>query len=140
MGKSAVLEKVRSAGEVVGPKAREVRDAVEPRARELGEAVVPRVKQLGETMAPKVKTARRKVGFWIAGEEPRKARKWPAVAATGAGALLAFMFDPVSGRRRRAAAKDWVAARFALLTGRAQRPVTIGGSAPQLDETFATTS
>ena len=112
MGTSTVMEKVRSAGQAVGPKVRGVRDAVEPRARELGDAVAPRVKQLGETVAPKVKTARRKVGFWIAGEEPRKARKWPAFAAAGIGAGLAFFLDPVSGKRRRSVAKDWVGARF----------------------------
>ena len=112
MGKSAVLEKVRSAGEVVGPKARDVRDAVEPRARELGEAVAPRVQQLAETVAPKVKTARRKVGFWIAGEEPRKPRRWPAFVAMGMGAVGAFFLDPVSGKRRRAVTWDWVGARF----------------------------
>jgi hypothetical protein len=112
MRKRAVLEKVRSAGEVVGPKAREVRDAVEPRARELGEAVAPRVKQLAETVAPKVKTARRKVGFWIAGEEPRKPRRWPAFVAVGMGAVAAFFLDPVSGKRRRSVTRDWVGARF----------------------------
>ena len=111
MRKSAVLEKVRSAGEVVGPKARDVRDAVEPRARELGEAVAPRAKQLSETVAPKVKIARRKVGFWIAGEEPRKPRRWAAFVAVGMGAVAAFFLDPVSGKRRRSVTRDWVGAK-----------------------------
>ncbi|MGH2691396.1 MAG: BON domain-containing protein [Actinomycetota bacterium] len=100
MGTSAVVEKVRHAGEVVGPK-----------AREIGEAVGPKVKQLGKTVAPKVKTARRRVGFWIAGEEPRKGRRWQAIAAAGIGAVAAFFLDPVSGKRRRSVTKDWVGAR-----------------------------
>ena len=132
MRRNAVLEKVRSAGEVVGPKAREVRDAVEPRARELGEAVVPRVKQLAETVAPKVKTARRKVGFWIAGEEPRKPRRWPAFVAVGMGAVAAFFLDPVSGKRRRTVTKDWVAARVRGLGRR-----TAEESVPENDATLA---
>ena len=132
MGKSAVLERMRSAGEVVGPKAREVRDAVEPRARELGEAVAPRVKQLAETVAPKVKTARRKVGFWIAGEEPRKSRRWPAIAAAGIGAVAVFFLDPVSGKRRRTVTKDWVVARVRGLGHR-----TVEESVPENDAALA---
>lgn len=112
MGTSAVATKVRHLGEAVGPKARQVRDAVGPKARELG-----------ETVAPKVRRARRKVGFWIAGEEPRKSRRWPAVAAAGIGAAIAFFLDPVSGRRRRAVTKDWLAARA---RGLGQRTARIG--------------
>ena len=139
MGRNAVLTKVRDAGGQVAPKAREIRDAVGPKVTELREVIGPKARDLGETLAPKVKTARRKVGFWIAGEEPRKARKWPAVAATGAGALLAYLFDPVSGKRRRAAAKDWVTTRFAQLTGRARRPAPAEQPSLRLDDTYAPT-
>lgn len=142
MGSSAVLTKVRNAGGQVAPKARDLRDAVGPKVTELREVIGPKAKDLGETLAPKVKVARRKVGFWIAGEEPRKARKWPAVAAVGAGAFLAYIFDPVSGKRRRAAAKDWVTARFGRLTGRTPRaltPETVDQQALHLDEAFAPT-
>lgn len=121
MGTSAVMEKVRHAGEAVGPKVRDVRDAVGPKAREIGGVVGPKVKHLGETVAPKVKTARRKVGFWIAGEEPRRTRKWPAVAAAGIGAIAAFFLDPVSGKRRRSVAKDWVGTRFRAVGRRTAR-------------------
>jgi len=72
-------------------------------------------------VAPKVKTARRKVGFFIAGEEPRKARRWPAFAAAGVGAVAAFFLDPVSGKRRRAVTKDWVAGRFRAVGRRTTR-------------------
>lgn len=121
MVKGSVLERVRSAGEAAAPKVREVRDVVGPKARELGDAVRPRVKQLGENVAPRVRTARRKVGFWIAGEEPRRARRWPAVAAVGVGAMAAFFLDPVSGKRRRSVARDWVGARFRDVGRRATR-------------------
>jgi hypothetical protein len=121
MGTSAVVDKVRHVGEAVGPK-----------AREIGEVVGPKVKQLGETVAPKVKTARRRVGFWIAGEEPRKSRRWPAIAAAGIGAVAAFFLDPVSGKRRRTVTKDWVAARVRGLGRR-----TVEESVPENDATLA---
>lgn len=125
MGTSAAATKVRDLGEAVGPKARQVRDAIGPRARELGDAVGPRIKDIGQAVKPRVRNARRKVGFWIAGEEPHKSRKWLAVAAAGIGAFLAFFLDPVSGKRRRAVTKDWVAARA---RGVGQRTVRIGRS------------
>lgn len=144
MASNAVLTKVKRVGEQVAPKTRELREAVAPKVKQVGDAIGPKARELGETLAPKVKVARRKVGFWIAGEEPKKSKKWPAVAATGAGALLAYLFDPVSGKRRRAAARDWAAARFHQLTGRAPRPATdsatIEQTAIHLDETFAPTS
>ena len=121
MGTNAVMDKVRHAGDVVVPKVREVGAAVGPRVREVGETVGPKVKQLGETMAPKVRTARRKVGFWIAGEEPRRSRKWPAVVAAGIGASVAFFLDPVSGKRRRATTRDWIAGRFRAFGRRSAR-------------------
>lgn len=142
MGRTAVLTKAKDLGEQVAPRARELRDAVGPKVMEFREVIGPKAKDLGDTLRPKVKLARRKVGFWIAGEEPRKARKWPAVAAVGAGAFLAYVFDPVSGRRRRAAAKDWVAARFNQLTGRTPDPVTesFEQNTLHLDEAFTPTS
>jgi hypothetical protein len=135
--KDAVGPKAREIGQAVGPKARELRDAVGPRARELGQAVGPKVKELGEVVGPKVKVARRKVGFWIAGEEPRKPRKWPAIAAAGIGAVAAFFLDPTSGKRRRAATKDWVAARFRAV-GRSTTRLGRGVGRESLPENDAT--
>ena len=103
MRNAAVATRVRQVGEVVGPKAREIKEAIGPKVKEIGEAVGPRVQEIREAAGPKVKAARRKVGFWIAGEEPPSPRRWPAVAAAGVGAALAFFLDPVSGKRRRAA-------------------------------------
>ena len=139
MRSSAVLTKVKDVGEQVGPRARDLRDAVGPKVTELREVIGPKAKDLGETIGPKVKVARRKVGFWIAGEEPKKASKWPAVAALGAGALLAYVFDPVSGQRRRAAAKDWITARFQRITGRAPEQIAGEDRALRLEEAFAPT-
>jgi hypothetical protein len=129
---NAVATKVRDVGEAIGPKAREIRDAVGPKAREIRDAVGPKardfrdavgpkVRDLGEAVKPKVQRARRKVGYWIAGEEPRKARRWPAFAAAGVGAMIAFFLDPVSGKRRRNVTRDWVVARFRGVGRRAER-------------------
>lgn len=101
MGKSAVAEKVRDLGHVVGPKAREVREVTGAKAHELGEAMKPRVKE-----------TRKKVGYWIAGEEPPKRHTGRAFAAVGIGAILAFFLDPSSGRNRRTVAKEWFVSRF----------------------------
>jgi hypothetical protein len=101
MGMSAVAEKVKDLGQVVGPKAREVRGVTGAKAHELGEAI-----------KPKVKVTRKKVGYWIAGEKPPKRRTGRAVAAVGIGAVVAFFFDPSNGKRRRAAAKDWFIAKI----------------------------
>ncbi len=118
---NAVATRARNLGEQIGPKARELKDAVPPKAKEIGHAVGPKVKEVGAVVRPKVKIARRKVGFWIAGEQPRKPRRWPAIAATGVGAVAAYFLDPVSGKRRRAVTKDWVAGRFRAVGRRSAR-------------------
>ena len=101
MGKNGVAERVRDLGHVVGPKAREVREVTGAKAHELGEAI-----------KPKVKDTRKKVGYWIAGEEPPKRRTGRAVAAVGIGAILAFFLDPSNGKSRRTTAKEWIVSRF----------------------------
>lgn len=118
---NAVATRVRDVGEAIGPKAREFREAVGPKVRELGDAVGPKVREIGETVKPRVQRARRKVGYWIAGEEPPKRRRWPVLAAVGVGAAVTFFFDPVSGKRRRAVTRDWVMARFRGVGSRAER-------------------
>ena len=149
MGRSAVLTRAKDVGEQVAPRARELRDAigpavkelgdaVGPRAREIRDAVGPKARELRDAAGPKVKEVRRSVGYWIAGEEPEppKTPKWPAVIGTGVGALAVFFFDPVSGKRRRAATKQWVVSKVRALTGRA--PVTAVPA--DEDRTFAPTS
>ena len=140
MGRSAVLTKAKDVGEQVAPRARELRDAIAPAVRELGDAVGPKARELREAAGPKVKEVRRSVGYWIAGEEPEppKTSKWPAVIGTGVGALAVFFFDPVSGKRRRAATKEWIATKVRSLTGRdrASADTTVSLS----NGTFAPTS
>lgn len=109
MGRNGVAEKVRDLGHVVGPKAQEVREVAGVKAHELGEALKPRVK-----------ATRKKVGYWIAGEEPPKRRTGRAFVAAGIGAVLAFFLDPSNGKRRRAATKEWFATRVRSLTGGAR--------------------
>lgn len=140
MGRSAVLTKAKDVGEQVAPRARELRDAIGPAVKELGEAVGPKARELREAAGPKVKEVRRSVGYWIAGEEPEppKASKWPAVIGTGVGALAVFFFDPVSGKRRRAATREWVVTKVRSLTGR-DRP-TEDTTVSLSNGTFAPTS
>jgi hypothetical protein len=151
MGRSAVLTKAKDVGEQVAPRARELRDAIGPvlkdvrdaagpKARELRDAAGPKARELRDAAAPKVKEVRRSVGYWIAGEEPEppKASKWPAVIGTGVGALAVFFFDPVSGKRRRAATKEWLATKVRSLTGR-ERPRS-DATAPLSGGTFAPTA
>lgn len=102
-----------------GKQAREIREragdlggTVRSRAGEVGGAVRTRAGELGERAAVRSRGARRSVGYWIAGEEPRKRSRWWAVGAGAAGAAAAFFLDPVSGKRRRHVARDWIAARF----------------------------
>ena len=150
MGRSAVLTKAKDVGEQVAPRARELRDAigpavkelgdaVGPKARELRDAVGPKARELRDAAAPKVKEVRRSVGYWIAGEEPEppKSSKWPAVIGTGVGALTVFFFDPVSGKRRRAAMKQWVGTKVRSITGRGRNNEA---TAPLSGGTFPPTS
>jgi hypothetical protein len=115
-----------------GKQAREIREragdlggTVRTRAGTAGGAVRARAGELGERAAVRTRGARRSVGYWIAGQEPRKRSRWWAVGAGAAGAAAAFFLDPVSGKRRRHVARDWIAARFrgagagARRTGRA---------------------
>jgi hypothetical protein len=109
-------KEIRERARVAGARAREVGGRFGERFGEttkdtrerLGKSTKDTRKRLGQT----TKDARRKVGYWVAGEEPAKPRTrlWTALAL-GAGAVAAFFFDPVSGKRRRHVTRDWVAAR-----------------------------
>lgn len=81
------------------------------RAGELGGAVRARAGELGHEAADRTKGLRRRVGYWIAGEEPRKRGRLTTILAVAVGAAGAFFLDPVSGKRRRQVTRDWVAAR-----------------------------
>jgi hyperosmotically inducible periplasmic protein len=96
----------------------ELKMRAEDRAREvarrtgrLGREAGRRASTVGHEVAGRTKGTRRRVGYWIAGEEPpKRTRLWIVVAGT-AGAAAAFFLDPVSGKRRRHVARDWIAAR-----------------------------
>jgi gas vesicle protein len=108
----------RRAADVGGTIRRRAGDAggtVRSRAGELGGTVKGRAGELGHRAAVRTKGARRSVGYWIAGEDPKKRRTGEILMAGVAGvvgAAAAFFLDPVSGKRRRHVARDWVAARF----------------------------
>lgn len=77
----------------------------------LGRAAGQRAATVGHEVAGRTKGARRRVGYWIAGEEPSKRSRLWIVVAGATGAAAAFFLDPVSGKRRRHVTRDWVAAR-----------------------------
>jgi BON domain len=81
------------------------------RTRRLGRKAGRRAEGVGEGVAGRTREARRRVGYWIAGEEPRKGSRLKIVAAGAAGAAAAFYLDPVSGKHRRHVTRDWLAAR-----------------------------
>lgn len=96
----------------------ELRAKAEDRARDiaqrtgrLGRVAGRRASSVGQEVAGRAKGARRRVGYWIAGEEPPKRTHLWIVLAGAAGAAAAFFLDPVSGKRRRHVTRDWVAAR-----------------------------
>jgi hypothetical protein len=113
----------------------ELKTKAEDRARDiaqrtgrLGRVAGRRASSVGHEVAGRTKGARRRVGYWIAGEEPRKrTRLWIVVAGT-AGAAAAFFLDPVSGKRRRHVTRDWVAARARDIGRRMRRAGRAAGA------------
>lgn len=106
----------------------ELKTKAEERAREiarrtgrLGSVAGRRASTVGHEVAGRTKGARRRVGYWIAGEEPPKRTRLWIVAAGTAGAVAAFFLDPVSGKRRRHVTRDWIAARARGVGRRARR-------------------
>ena len=85
---------------------------VRDRAVEAGEVVRTTAGDLGRRAAERTKGTRQTVGYWIAGEKPKKRRTGRVLLAGAAGATAAFFLDPSNGKRRRDAVKEWVAARF----------------------------
>jgi hypothetical protein len=83
------------------------------RVEDARKAAEPRLKAARKRAGKGLKRTRRKVGFLVAGEKPpsRKRRIGTGLVAGAAGAAAAFFLDPVSGKRRRHVAKDWIAAR-----------------------------
>jgi hypothetical protein len=114
-------ERVRSGVEDLGHGARS-------RARDLRKAARSRAGDLRKDVDSRTKDRRRRVGYWIAGEEPARHRvRWTLVAGA-AGAAAAFFLDPVSGKRRRHVARDWLAARLRRAGRRTERAGRAAGA------------
>jgi hyperosmotically inducible protein len=108
-------------GGAVRSKAGDLGGTVRSKAGEVGGAVRSRADRVGERATTTTKGARRKLGYWIAGEEPPKSRTGTVLLAGAAGAAAAYFLDPANGKRRRHLAVDWISARFRGAGRRAER-------------------
>ena len=115
-----VRSKAGDVGGTVRSKAGDVGGTVRSKAGDVGGTVRSRAGDLGSAAAARTKHARRRVGYWIAGEKPKRGTGW-ILAAGAAGAAAAFFLDPANGKRRRHVAKDWIVARFRRAGGVAAR-------------------
>lgn len=112
MSTTTMKRKAKKQGKELRKRALRTGDVITSRAEEAAGTVRTRAGDLGRRAAEQTQGARRSVGYWIAGEEPPKRRTGGVLLAGAAGAAVAFFLDPVSGRRRRGVARDWIAARF----------------------------
>jgi BON domain-containing protein len=112
--------KAGDVGGTVRSKAGEVGGTVRSKAGDVGGTVRSRAGDIGTVAASRTKDARRRVGYWIAGEKPKRGTG-RILAAGAAGAAAAFFLDPANGKRRRHVAKDWIAARFRRAGGATAR-------------------
>jgi hyperosmotically inducible periplasmic protein len=96
--------------ERTGQGARELGRTVREGGQEVASRVDRGSRDLRRKAGERTRDVRRRVGYWVAGEQPKR-RTGVVVLAGVAGAIAAFFLDPVSGKRRRHVAKDWVAAR-----------------------------
>lgn len=121
MNTTTMKRKARKQARRLHAEAVHVGGVVKDRAADAGGAVRTTAEDLGRRAAERTKGTRQTVGYWIAGEQPRKRRTGRVLLAGAAGAAAAFFLDPVSGKRRRHVARDWVAARFRDAGSRARR-------------------
>ena len=135
-------ERAKAAARKIREPVRDVATKIAPKAREIGETVGAKASDIRGDIGTRTKETRRKVGYWIAGEEPPKRPTKEIVIAAGAGAIAAFFLDPVNGRRRRSVARDWLLARLrragtgaaGATRGIAARAQGIGNRVVHLDE------
>jgi hypothetical protein len=112
MDTTTMKRKARQQGRRVRHETARAGGVVKDRAVEAGEAVRTTAGDLGRRAAERTKGPRQTVGYWIAGEKPRKRRTGRVLLAGAAGATAAFFLDPSNGKRRRDTVKQWVATRF----------------------------
>jgi hypothetical protein len=119
--------RAREAGGRFGETTKETRERLGKTTKDTRERLGKTTKDTRQRLGKTTKDARRRLGYWVAGEEPAKpkTRLWTALAL-GAGAVAAFFFDPVSGKRRRHITRSWISGRFrgaGTRTARAGRAV-----------------
>jgi len=128
MSTTTMKRKARKQARRLQAEAVHLGGAVKDRAAEAGGAVRTTAEDLGRRAAERTKGTRQTVGYWIAGEQPKQRHPGRALLVAGAGAAAAFFLDPVSGKRRRHVARDWIAARFRGAGTRAQRAGQAAGA------------
>ena len=112
MSTTTMKRKARKQARRLHAEAVNVGGVVKDRAVDAGGAVRTTAEDLGRRAAERTKGTRQTVGYWIAGEQPRKRRTGRVLLAGAAGATAAFFLDPSNGKRRREVVKEWLAARF----------------------------
>ena len=93
-----------------GQGARELGRTVKTGSQDVVSRVDRGTRDIRREAGKRTKDVRQKVGYWVAGEKPKRRTGLVVLAGVG-GAIIAFFLDPVSGKRRRHVARDWVAAR-----------------------------
>ena len=128
MNTTTMKRKARKQARRLRAEAVNVGGVVKDRAADAGGAVRTTAEDLGRRAAERTKGTRQTVGYWIAGERPRERRTGWVILAGATGAAAVFFLDPVSGKRRRHVARDWVAARFREAGTRAHRVSRAAGA------------
>jgi ElaB/YqjD/DUF883 family membrane-anchored ribosome-binding protein len=112
-GRAVAGKQLKVAGRVTGKRLNTARTAAAPRLEAARKRAGTRAESARKRSEAAVKRTRRRVGYWVAGEKPRSRKRaiGTGLLAGAAGAAAAFFLDPVSGKRRRSVARDWILAR-----------------------------
>jgi BON domain-containing protein len=111
-------------GGTVRSRAGDLGGTIRSKGGDLGGAIRSRAGRAGQGATVRTRRARRKVGYWIAGDEPKGRGTGSLILAGVAGAAAAYFLDPVSGRQRRTALGEWFTARFGRRTETLTLPET----------------
>jgi hypothetical protein len=112
-GRTVAARQFKGATAATGKRLKSARAAAAPRLEAARKRAGTRLEDARKRSGVAVKKTRRKVGFWVAGEKPKSRRRavGTGLLAGAVGAAAAYFLDPVSGKRRRSVARDWVLAR-----------------------------